>query len=224
MRRAAALVSVAGIAAFASADGIDVGQLAGGRLGAAVEVEQPFPMSVSLFPGIDGYATGLVGFASVVGHHQRHGDLDEPDPNSDIRFVLVAADPDATVWYNAVPVEVGGMRTLGPPEFDFHPIWSIDVGAPWQARTFTFVLHDANGIHADSDPFTVSFVTAPPNCPGDANGNGTVSFSDITSVLANYGAAYGGTIGGPGDADRSGVVEFADITSVLANYNIVCGL
>lgn len=62
---------------------------------------------------------------------------------------------------------------------------------------------------------------APPDCPGDADGNGEVNFADITNVLTNFGADYSsGT--GPGDADRNGVVNFADITNVLTNFGAVC--
>lgn len=61
---------------------------------------------------------------------------------------------------------------------------------------------------------------APPTCTGDANGDQMVNFSDITEVLANYGAA--GAPGVPGDADRSGGVNFADITFVLSNWGNAC--
>ena len=72
------------------------------------------------------------------------------------------------------------------------------------------------------DDIELSFTSAPPVfCPGDADGSGTVSFSDITSVLASLGADYTpGT--GPGDADGNGLVNFSDITSVLANLGVIC--
>lgn len=60
-------------------------------------------------------------------------------------------------------------------------------------------------------------ISAPPSCQGDANGDLMVDFSDITSVLANYGNGSG-----PGDADGSGTVDFGDITSVLANWGNDC--
>lgn len=61
----------------------------------------------------------------------------------------------------------------------------------------------------------------PPLCPGDADGNGSVTFLDITTVLANFGTVY--TPGsGPGDADGNGVVAFLDITTVLANFGNTC--
>ena len=62
---------------------------------------------------------------------------------------------------------------------------------------------------------------APVSCQGDADGNNSVTFADITSVLANLGAIYTPN-SGPGDADDSGAVTFADITSVLANLGVIC--
>lgn len=56
---------------------------------------------------------------------------------------------------------------------------------------------------------------------GDANGDGQVSFADITGVLTNFGTVYApGT--GPGDANGDGVVSFADVTSVLGNWGVSC--
>lgn len=62
-----------------------------------------------------------------------------------------------------------------------------------------------------------------PFCPGDADGDRAVAFSDITAVLANFGAMYTpGTSGSPGDANGGGAVDFADVTSVLANFGVAC--
>ncbi len=58
-------------------------------------------------------------------------------------------------------------------------------------------------------------------CPGDANGSATVAFSDITSVLENWGIMYPGS-SGPGDANHDSAVNFADITKVLENWGVAC--
>lgn len=49
--------------------------------------------------------------------------------------------------------------------------------------------------------------------PGDANGDGVVTFGDITAVLANFGA-----MASICDVDCDGVVGFSDVTMVLANF------
>ncbi len=57
----------------------------------------------------------------------------------------------------------------------------------------------------------------PPVCLGDADRNDTVNFTDILSVLANFGG------GGPaGDADHNNIVNFNDVLSVLANFGAPC--
>ncbi|MDX2115166.1 MAG: hypothetical protein SFZ24_06020 [Planctomycetota bacterium] len=61
---------------------------------------------------------------------------------------------------------------------------------------------------------------APPTCPGDANFDRLVNFSDITSVLANFNMTGGAPL--VGDANGSGAVDFSDITSVLAAFNSSC--
>ncbi len=50
-------------------------------------------------------------------------------------------------------------------------------------------------------------------CIGDANGDGSVDFDDITSVLANWGGS-----GPAGDGNGDGQVNFDDITIALANW------
>lgn len=62
----------------------------------------------------------------------------------------------------------------------------------------------------------------PPLCLGDADGDNTVNFADITSVLVNFGNSYTPGAGGPGDANFDGTVNFSDITSVLVNFGTTC--
>lgn len=58
-------------------------------------------------------------------------------------------------------------------------------------------------------------------CPGDADGNGEVNFTDVALVLGNFGVSYiPGT--GLGDADGTGTVNFADISSILSSFGSVC--
>lgn len=61
----------------------------------------------------------------------------------------------------------------------------------------------------------------PPICPGDADGNSTIDFADITAALANFGRPGG--VAQPGDADGNGTVNFNDITLILGNWGGNCG-
>lgn len=69
-----------------------------------------------------------------------------------------------------------------------------------------------------------SFVLRPRNgsaCPGDANGDNTVNFADLNTVLSNFGlsGAPGST---PGDVTGDGIVNFADLNMVLSNFGLAC--
>lgn len=75
----------------------------------------------------------------------------------------------------------------------------------------------APGIERDVVPYSVEFhVCSTDMHPGDADDDGTVTFTDVTTVLANFGNPQ---CLQQGDADRDGTVAFADITTVLANMN-----
>lgn len=86
-----------------------------------------------------------------------------------------------------------------------------------------YVVYGQNASQADRDAaaaYVRNVILAPPLCIGDANGDRAVNFTDITTVLSNFGAS--GTPGLSGDADRSGLVNFADITTVLSTFGNQC--
>jgi hypothetical protein len=58
---------------------------------------------------------------------------------------------------------------------------------------------------------------------GDLNGDGTVNFSDLGILLANYGNTDSGGLSGYmlGDINDDGVVNFSDLGLLLANYGDV---
>lgn len=67
-----------------------------------------------------------------------------------------------------------------------------------------------------SEPATVRVLVP---CPGDANGDDVVDFSDLNAVLAGYGATGDGL---PGDLNEDGVVDFSDLNAVLAVFGGGC--
>jgi uncharacterized delta-60 repeat protein len=78
-----------------------------------------------------------------------------------------------------------------------------------------------SNLQSDAAIIRVNISAAPPQpCTGDADGDRVVAFSDITSVLANFGAS--GQAFGPGDSDGSATVNFADVTTTLANFGVPC--
>ncbi|MDX2114971.1 MAG: hypothetical protein SFZ24_05020 [Planctomycetota bacterium] len=90
------------------------------------------------------------------------------------------------------------------------------------ASAFTNAFDGYNGLFASAS-FELDFelTTAPPGCPGDANGDSAVNFSDIVEVLRFWGFLYAPDVG-PGDANNDGRVDFLDVTEVLRWWNTTC--
>lgn len=57
------------------------------------------------------------------------------------------------------------------------------------------------------------------NCPGDANGDDTVNFSDLNAVLVNFGMSGPGL---EGDVNGDELVNFTDLNLVLGSFGAVC--
>lgn len=59
------------------------------------------------------------------------------------------------------------------------------------------------------------------DCPMDINGDGTVTFADLNTLLGNYGqSAAPGAL--PGDADCDGTIGFPDLNLLLGEYGQGC--
>ena len=67
-----------------------------------------------------------------------------------------------------------------------------------------------------------SALPPPPFCLGDSNGDGAVTFADITQSLTSFGATYPPGSAGLGDADNDGDVDFADVTVILTQFGVPC--
>ncbi|MFN0134736.1 MAG: FG-GAP repeat domain-containing protein [Phycisphaerae bacterium] len=64
-------------------------------------------------------------------------------------------------------------------------------------------------------------IVAPPPCPGDVDGDGDIDLSDLSTLLANFGAASGQTRA-QGDLDGDGDVDLSDLAQLLANFGGSC--
>ncbi len=69
-------------------------------------------------------------------------------------------------------------------------------------------------------PFVSTFNTnttpPPPECPGDANGDGSTNGADLSVLLANFGLAV--TPNTSGDVNGDGLVNGSDLSVLLANF------
>lgn len=119
----------------------------------------PIPVPVSTFPEFPGFATAEVAFESLAAPNS-HGQLPLL-AGSDIRVIVLAADPGLTLFDGLTPVPIGGEVVLGAPFFHYLPVWSIAPGSPPGEYTVTLMARDAAGLQADSAPFQVSFTPVP---------------------------------------------------------------
>lgn len=77
-------------------------------------------------------------------------------------------------------------------------------------------------IAATPNPALFETRAVPPFCQGDANGDGSVGFGDISAVLQFWGFTYPPGSRGGGDANNDGSVNFIDITTVLEQWGRTC--
>jgi hypothetical protein len=139
-----------------------LGQNSAGQLQVRIEYTQPLQLPVSIFPGISGYATGLLGFHSAA-HDEPTNDFFQLSTAADFRFILITNDPGMEVWndHGSAFMTNGETFFVGQAPFDTHPVWNLLAGSPGVAYSLTLQFRDLNGIYPDSAPFTLSFTVAP---------------------------------------------------------------
>lgn len=74
---------------------------------------------------------------------------------------------------------------------------------------------------AVADDANIYAFTISGGCSGDADGNGSVNFADISTVLSNWGSTGSACVSNT-DVNRDGTVNFGDITVVLSNFGQMC--
>lgn len=132
---------------------------------------------------------------------------------------VVSISNDGGLNWSTVESLAGG--STGWTFYQFQPASILGLTTQMRLR---FVATDGSGgtfvEGAIDDLFISAFQCTnppPPDCIGDADGNGVVDFGDITAVLSGW-----GTTGPYGDANHNGVVTFEDITDVLVHFGEVC--
>ncbi|MEK6700764.1 MAG: hypothetical protein AABZ53_00745 [Planctomycetota bacterium] len=210
-------LSLAGGAAFAD-DGISIGHDGAGRLAAEINVEQPHPIVPSVFPGIEGFATGEFGFTNVEHNEPEHGHF-MLELSADIRARLVSCDEGIQVYNGLSVLAVGQEMNFGPPSFDYHPVFNIPVGVRGQVYSMTFVARDASGLYAESELIEITFFVNP--CPADFNCDGAVDFFDYDDFVVCFegGACPAGTTA---DFDGDSTVDFFDYDAFVVAFETPC--
>lgn len=134
-----------------------VGHNSANRLVPHIHEEMPVSIPESIFAGIPGYATGLIGFESLAIAHPED-DLFLLSSTAHITATLVSFDAGARIYDSGQPMVAGGIMDFLTMPFDYHPIFCIpnELAEHGEVFTLNFVLHDLSGQYLDSDMFSLT--------------------------------------------------------------------
>jgi|GEM_PF-899845 len=175
-----ALVAAVGVAHADLGSDFAVGfNLSTGQLAVEFNFDDIEPLSFITTSGFTGWIADDPGFANIVDDEADEDFYALTGPNSlgtaSIAVRIVSVDPGFRVVdplgfdpFTGVPlgyVNPGEFFTLGEPDFDDHPFWTVDIN-DWDGLTQTFAVSfqiiDLNGVYSDSDVYTVQFAIPTP--------------------------------------------------------------
>lgn len=154
----AALVAFCGVAV--AHEEVMIGRSAANQLQMHSHDPMPFELPASVFPGISGFASADIAFASLETDSPGE-DLFTLPANVDIRCTLLALSPNMQVYNGLTPMTVGQEMVFGAPTIHYLPIWNITGGNPGEESFAVFSFRDASGQLTQSAPFFVSFTPVP---------------------------------------------------------------
>lgn len=144
------------------------------------------------------------------------------------------------VWY-VLTVEAPRIVAIDTLGSDFDTVLSVHANAPgnaanqivcnddaaaperWSRVNFTaqpgmFYFVRVAGFQGASGEYRIRAVGSI-SCPGDADGDGEIGFTDLNLVLSQFNTTGSGL---SGDLDLDGDVDFADLNLVISAFNTVC--
>jgi hypothetical protein len=190
-------------------DEVTVARNAAGQLVGHNHAEHAVMVEPSIFAGIDGFATGVVGFHSA--------DVDEPMEDMyaladtcNIEAVLVSIDHGLNVHNGLSVLSVGDSMGFGTPFFDYHPIFQIEDHHAEGELSLQFMFRDVNGIYSASEPMTMTFEAAHTGaCAADFNQDGGVDGADVDAFFEHWEAGlHEADVNHDGGVDGTDVGEF----------------
>jgi len=137
-----------------------VGRSAAGQIKIDADLDHPVPLDLSIFPGIPGYAFGEPAFHSTILDDPTN-DFFQPSASTNFQFIVVSADPGIGIYTPSGFVPLNTPVSLGPPVFDFHPVWHIPAGPIGATYNLTLKVQDTTNTYTDSAPLTVPFTAVP---------------------------------------------------------------
>ncbi|MFM9957377.1 MAG: S8 family serine peptidase [Phycisphaerales bacterium] len=127
---------------------------------------------------------------------------------ADTYAVTVATDPSLTTVVDSASGITGTSYNINPGVLSHNATYYWGVVS-------TNVTGTANSI-----PVAASFVTVPPPCVGDLDGDNDRDVNDLTLFLGAFGTSV--TPGTGADFDNNGQVDVNDLTTFLANFAVPC--
>lgn len=202
---------------FAKADDdaeIHIGINGAGQLVFHFHAVHPVELPASVFSGINGFASGVIGFHNADDHVEDPAkDFYALPFNTDIQVILVAADPGMLIHDGLHIMNIGDAMTFGQPYFDYHPIFNIFSGHPGETFSLQLVIHDRSGAHADSEPFEFIFTPEGVPCPADFNRDGGIDGADISDFFEHWEAGMH-----EADVNDDGGVNGSDVEVFFAAW------
>lgn len=155
--------------------------------------------------------------------------LQSPTDGSNVTTFTPTLNWSDSFFADSYRIQVDDLQTFVSPEVNVTGLLTSDYTIPQGVLTngirYYWRVFAVNTVgETASTPNVYNFgVVVPTCCPGNADkvAPGAVTFSDVTTVLANFGNSYPNG-DGSGDSDCNTTVNFADITSTLANFNNTC--
>ncbi len=164
---------------------------------------------ISIAGAADAHAAYWRWFSNITGSN----------PATDVFRVEISADGGP--W-----VEVENVGPTGPDSvagWRRHEFRIADFVAPAGSIRLRFIAADEGGAStveaAIDDVLVFEELCASTFCPGDADGDGQVTFADLNIVLGQFNSAGPGLAG---DLNGDGQVNFADLNLVLSGFNTPC--
>lgn len=157
-----------------------------------------------------GGAGGLAGFRIRAVYTEDSDDDGFGDPNAPIAGISLNGLPPGT------PVIIGGPDGA-PLNID------LDVALLDDAEAFagySILVEGDGGGSGVWEALGSRMISVRHNLPGDINGDCEVSLTDLSVLLANFGAV--GSTTDEGDVTGDGVIDLADLAKLLANFGASC--
>jgi hypothetical protein len=136
------------------------------------------------------------------------------DPENDT-FIVEVSDNGGVTWANLETVGPSGPEVNGGWFRVEYPLAGvIDTNDQFRIRFIASDLASGSVVEAGVDGFGLKVFTCDAGCAADFDGDTTVDFDDLLSLLANWGPC----VGCPEDIDGNDLVDFQDLLLLLSTW------